>query len=52
LYAAQLEGWATKKYGEEWEDRLDPEQVAEEFDEWAELRELGPNPTFVLRRAK
>lgn len=36
LNNARLNGWASKKYGENWQDTHDPERVAEEFDEWRE----------------
>jgi hypothetical protein len=39
LYQAQLEGWASRKYGEDWADRHDPQIVEEEFDEWIRNRE-------------
>jgi 5-methylcytosine-specific restriction endonuclease McrA len=29
-----LDTYATKKYGEDWEMRVDPDRVAEEFEEW------------------
>jgi 5-methylcytosine-specific restriction endonuclease McrA len=35
-YQAGLETYASKKYGEEWADRLDSDQIAEEFDSWLE----------------
>jgi hypothetical protein len=36
---ARLHGWASKKYGEDWADYMDTEQVQEEFDNWLERRE-------------
>lgn len=36
LYEARLEGWATRKYGEDWRSFLDEELVIEEFDAWVE----------------
>lgn len=39
LYDARLDGWASKRYGEDWEWRLDAGAVAEEFDYWLEGRE-------------
>ena len=39
LRGARLDGWATKRYGEEWWDRFDPETVREEFDEWLERQQ-------------
>jgi|SRR3990167_688287 len=38
LHAAQLDGWATKVYGEYWKERHDPEWVEEQFTEWLERR--------------
>jgi hypothetical protein len=38
-YDAALETWATKKYGEDWRERVDEEFIAEEFDGWLERRE-------------
>lgn len=35
-YWARVEGFADAKYGEGWEDWLDPEDVAADFDGWAE----------------
>jgi hypothetical protein len=39
LYDARLNGWAKRKYGEEWDYYHDTEQVSEEFDAWVESRE-------------
>jgi 5-methylcytosine-specific restriction endonuclease McrA len=39
LYAARLNGWATKKYGEDWFASCDEADVAEEFEDWLERRE-------------
>jgi 5-methylcytosine-specific restriction endonuclease McrA len=39
LFYARLDGWATKKYGEDWEDRHDAEEIEEEFQEWLEQRD-------------
>jgi 5-methylcytosine-specific restriction endonuclease McrA len=36
LYDAQVNGWATKVYGEEWYERCDVNEVYEEFGEWLE----------------
>jgi hypothetical protein len=38
LYEARLDGWATKKYGEDWHIEYDADEIAEEFDEWLEER--------------
>lgn len=38
FYDTRLDGWATKVYGEEWQDRFDPELVEEKFDNWLERR--------------
>lgn len=35
-YNAGLSTFATKKYGEDWEMRVDEDRAAEEFDEWLE----------------
>jgi len=35
---AALDTYATKKYGEDWDLDLDPEEVADEFDEWLERK--------------
>jgi len=34
--AAGLNTYATKKYGEDWQDRVDADEIAEEFDRWLE----------------
>jgi len=39
LYEAQLDGWASEKYGEEWEDHCDVDSVECEFLEWLERQE-------------
>jgi hypothetical protein len=31
LWNARVNGWATKKYGEDWEEYMDPIEVEEEF---------------------
>jgi hypothetical protein len=41
LYDARLNGWATKKYGEEWFARYDEAELAEEFDDWLDRQEGG-----------
>lgn len=33
---ARIDGWASRKYGEDWADYLDRAEVADEFDEWLE----------------
>jgi len=39
LYEARLDGWASKKYGEEWEQRDDADYIAEKFDDWADRQD-------------
>lgn len=39
LYNARLDGWASKKYGEDWADRGDTDRIEEEFGEWTENHE-------------
>jgi 5-methylcytosine-specific restriction endonuclease McrA len=39
LYRARLDGWASKKYGEDWESWRDAAAIEEEFDAWLEERE-------------
>ncbi len=39
LYDARLEGWASRRYGEDWAERQDPDAIAEEFDEWLDRHE-------------
>jgi hypothetical protein len=36
LYSARLNGWASKKYGEDWQDWADPDVISDEFDQWVE----------------
>lgn len=36
---ARVDGWASKKYGEDWEDYCDEEEVETEFEEWLENQE-------------
>ena len=36
LYDARLEGWAGKKYGEDWNIEHDSDSVSEEFQQWLE----------------
>jgi 5-methylcytosine-specific restriction endonuclease McrA len=38
LYRARLDGWASKKYGEDWGESGDAEEIEEEFDDWLEDR--------------
>lgn len=38
LYEAQLDGWASKKYGEYWHEDNDWYDIAQEFDEWLERK--------------
>jgi 5-methylcytosine-specific restriction endonuclease McrA len=35
-FAAGLDTYGTKKYGEDWQERLDEDRVAEEFETWLE----------------
>jgi 5-methylcytosine-specific restriction endonuclease McrA len=35
-YEAGLNTYATKKYGEDWDYNHDPDEIAEEFDQWLE----------------
>jgi hypothetical protein len=37
LYDARLDGWASKRYGEDWADNY--ADIAEEFDDWCEGRD-------------
>lgn len=39
LWYARMDGWATKKYGENWERFIEPHELEEEFEEWLEDRE-------------
>jgi len=39
LRKARLDGWATKKYGDEWSQRYDVDAIAQEFSEWAERKQ-------------
>lgn len=34
----RLDGWASKKYGEDWEDSGDADRIEEEFHDWVERR--------------
>ena len=36
VYHARLNGWATKKYGNDWDTWQDPDMVEEEFESWLE----------------
>ncbi len=38
LWLKRLDGWATKKYGEDWGIRYDEDAVAREFELWLERR--------------
>lgn len=38
IWQSRLNGWATKKYGRDWNDWRDPDQVEEEFESWLERR--------------
>lgn len=37
-FEAGLDTYATKKYGEDWQDRAGADEIAEEFDRWLEDR--------------
>jgi hypothetical protein len=39
LYNARLDGYARKKYGDDWEYRRDSGEIEEEFDNWLERKE-------------
>jgi 5-methylcytosine-specific restriction endonuclease McrA len=39
LHEARLDGWASKKYGEDWAESGDAEEIEEEFEEWLEERD-------------
>lgn len=41
LYGARLNGWATKVYGEDWEEHSDIESIEAEFDQWFKGRDEG-----------
>jgi 5-methylcytosine-specific restriction endonuclease McrA len=36
VYDRRLDGWASKKYGDEWYDYMPSEFVEQEFEEWLE----------------
>jgi len=36
VYLKRVDGWASKKYGEQWDDYMNAEVVEEEFEEWLE----------------
>jgi 5-methylcytosine-specific restriction endonuclease McrA len=38
LFEAGLDTYAEKKYGEDWADHLDHENISDEFDEWLESK--------------
>ena len=40
-YFAQVNGWATKVYGEDWESWKCFEDVSEQFEQWLERKELS-----------
>lgn len=37
-YFRRLDGWASKKYGEDWTLYMDQNDVSDEFEEWLEKR--------------
>jgi 5-methylcytosine-specific restriction endonuclease McrA len=39
LYEARLDGWATKRYGEDWDAHSDTREIEEEFDDWLASRD-------------
>jgi hypothetical protein len=39
VWSARLDGWASEKYGEDWEFRRDLNEVEEAFGEWLERRD-------------
>jgi hypothetical protein len=41
LYRRRLDGWARKVHGDDWRDWLDPEDVAEEFEDFCALQDEG-----------
>lgn len=40
---AAINTYASKKYGEDWEDHTDPDVVAEEFEAWRERKDDFPD---------
>lgn len=40
LWAKRLDGWATKVYGEDWQDYHDGDVVADEFERWLDSKGL------------
>lgn len=36
---ARLDGWATKRWGEDWADRYDEDYAREKFEDWLERRQ-------------
>ena len=40
VWRARLDGWATKVYGEDWEEVYEEESVEECFEEWLESKGL------------
>jgi hypothetical protein len=39
LHSAAMDTYATKKYGEDYELRVDPDRLEEEFDAWLQRKE-------------
>jgi hypothetical protein len=37
-YERCLDSWASRKYGEQWEDRHDVDLIEERFEQWAERK--------------
>ena len=35
---ARVDGWATKRYGEDWEMEYEPEMIEQEFEDWLDAR--------------
>ena len=38
LWAARVNGWASKRYGEDWHCRMDEGGVEEEFEQWLDAK--------------
>lgn len=38
LYAARVDGWASKRYGEDWDESRSYDEVADAFEDWLERR--------------
>ncbi len=42
LYEARLDGWASKVWGEDWEDKIDYNRAADYFDNWLRHKDDWP----------